>query len=135
MNPVDVLSNSSRRRFLRQSFAFSALATLGSYSSSALPTPTDPSGAELLMIGDWDTTTHHEGQAGVAKGMRTYVQQQGIKTQALLMLGDNWYGSLEGGAHSPRWRAQFEEMYPADIFNCPAYAILGNHDYQRWPGQ
>ncbi len=24
-------------------------------------------------------------------------------------------------------------MYPADVFACPAYAILGNHDYQRWP--
>jgi tartrate-resistant acid phosphatase type 5 len=24
-------------------------------------------------------------------------------------------------------------MYPADAFDCPAYAILGNHDYQRWP--
>jgi 3',5'-cyclic AMP phosphodiesterase CpdA len=24
-------------------------------------------------------------------------------------------------------------MYPAEAFDCPAYAILGNHDYQRWP--
>jgi tartrate-resistant acid phosphatase type 5 len=25
-------------------------------------------------------------------------------------------------------------MYPASDFPCPAYAVLGNHDYQRWPG-
>jgi 3',5'-cyclic AMP phosphodiesterase CpdA len=49
------------------------------------------------------------------------------------MLGDNWYGELAGGAHSPRWQKQFEQMYPARDFPCPAYAVLGNHDYQRWP--
>jgi hypothetical protein len=50
------------------------------------------------------------------------------------MLGDNWYGELAGGAQSPRWQTQFEAMYPADVFAGPAYAILGNHDYQKWPG-
>jgi tartrate-resistant acid phosphatase type 5 len=28
---------------------------------------------------------------------------------------------------------QFEEMYPKSAFNCPAYSIMGNHDYQRMP--
>jgi hypothetical protein len=42
---------------------------------------------------------------------------------ALAALGS--YGELAGGAHSPRWQNQFEEMYPADVFACPAYAILG----------
>jgi 3',5'-cyclic AMP phosphodiesterase CpdA len=49
------------------------------------------------------------------------------------MLGDNWYGQLPGGATSPRWKTQFEDMYPKNVFNCPAYAIAGNHDYQRMP--
>jgi tartrate-resistant acid phosphatase type 5 len=49
------------------------------------------------------------------------------------MLGDNWYGELAGGAGSTRWQTQFEQMYPASDFPCPAYAVLGNHDYQRWP--
>jgi 3',5'-cyclic AMP phosphodiesterase CpdA len=65
--------------------------------------------------------------------MRNYVQQQALRPEAVLMLGDNWYGELAGGAHSDRWQTQFEEMYPADIFDCPACAILGNHDYERWP--
>ncbi|GGG99494.1 hypothetical protein GCM10011586_13810 [Silvibacterium dinghuense] len=49
------------------------------------------------------------------------------------MLGDSWYGALDGGISSARWQSQFEEMYPADVFACPAYSIPGNHDYQRWP--
>jgi 3',5'-cyclic AMP phosphodiesterase CpdA len=65
--------------------------------------------------------------------MRQYTQQHSLRAQALLMLGDNWYGALEGGAHSPRWQTQFEQMYPGDTFSCPAYAILGNHDYQKFP--
>jgi tartrate-resistant acid phosphatase type 5 len=123
----------TRRRFLRQSFAFSALAALGSLSGMAAPLPSDPSAAELLMIGDWGYDDDHTAQSGVAVGMRQYVQQHGLKTQALLMLGDNWYGELAGGVHSSRWQTQFEEMYPVDVFACPAYAIPGNHDYQRWP--
>ncbi len=86
------------------------------------------------MVGDWGyDDDDHAGQSCVAAGMREYAKQHELKTQALLMLGDNWYGDLTGGVHSPRWQTQFEEMYPADVFACPAYAIPGNHDYQRWP--
>jgi hypothetical protein len=123
----------SRRRFLRQSFAFSALAALGSLPCMAASVPSDPAAAELLMIGDWGYDDNHAAQSGVAKGMGRYARHHGLRTQALLMLGDNWYGELAGGVHSARWQTQFEEMYPADVFDGPAYAILGNHDYQRWP--
>jgi tartrate-resistant acid phosphatase type 5 len=123
----------SRRRFLRQSFAFSALASLGSFSTLANAFPGDSSAAEILMVGDWGYDTDHQGQTAVAAGMRKYAQEQALRTQALFMLGDNWYGALDGGAKSPRWQTQFEEMYPASAFNCPAYAVLGNHDYQNWP--
>jgi hypothetical protein len=122
----------SRRRFLRQSFAFSALATLGSLTGRAGYVPSDSKSVDLLMLGDWgyeDSTA----QSAVASGMRGYARQHAIYPQALLMLGDNWYGALEGGVKSPRWRRQFEEMYPIDVFPGPAYAILGNHDYQNWP--
>jgi tartrate-resistant acid phosphatase type 5 len=47
----------SRRRFLRQSFSFSALAALGLLPGIAAPLLSDPAAAELLMVGDWDTTT------------------------------------------------------------------------------
>ena len=123
----------SRRRFLRQTLAFSALAAIGSIPDFARTGAADPSAADLLMIGDWGYDSSREAQAAVARAMRSYVQTNHLKTQALLMLGDNWYGALEGGVKSDRWQTQFEQMYAKDVFNCPAYAILGNHDYQRWP--
>lgn len=123
----------NRRRFLRQTFAFSALAALGSAPGIAARQISDDSAAELLMVGDWGYDSHLTGQAGVAAGMRKYAEDLHLRAQALLMLGDNWYGQLEGGVNSPRWQTQFEQMYPAESFNCPAYAVLGNHDYQRWP--
>ena len=43
----------SRRRFLRQSFAFSALSSLGSFSALAEFVPSDRAAAELLVLGDW----------------------------------------------------------------------------------
>jgi tartrate-resistant acid phosphatase type 5 len=84
------------------------------------------------MVGDWgygDT----KAQSCVAAGMQRYASEHDFKTDALLMLGDNWYGPLPGGVESERWKTQFEEMYPRNIFAGPAYAILGNHDYQRSP--
>jgi tartrate-resistant acid phosphatase type 5 len=123
----------TRRRFLRQTCAFSALTALGSMPGLAAPQSTDPSAAHLLMIGDWGYDRNHEAQAGVAAGMGKYAQANKLESQALLMLGDNWYGALDGGVKSDRWQTQFEQMYPESAFHCPAYAILGNHDYQRWP--
>jgi tartrate-resistant acid phosphatase type 5 len=122
----------NRRRFLRQSFAFSALASFGSWSCLADSVKSDPAAAEMLMLGDWGYEDD-KAQSQVAAGLRAYSKQHSVHPQALLMLGDNWYGELAGGAGSPRWQTQFEQMYSASDFPCPAYAVLGNHDYQRWP--
>jgi tartrate-resistant acid phosphatase type 5 len=122
----------NRRRFLRQSFAFSALASFGSLSCLADSAKSDPAAAEMLILGDWGYDDY-KAQSQVAAGLRAYSKQHAVHPQALLMLGDNWYGELAGGAGSPRWQTQFEQMYPATDFPCPAYAVLGNHDYQRWP--
>src|SRR5271155_2156471 len=122
----------NRRRFLRQSFAFSALASFGSLSSLADSVKSDPAAAEMLVLGDWGYDDY-KAQSQVAAGLRAYSKQHSVHPEALLMLGDNWYGELAGGAHSPRWQTQFEKMYADKDFPCPAYAVLGNHDYQRWP--
>ena len=121
----------SRRGFLKQSFAFSALAALGS-PLHATPPHAAPGAHETLMIGDWGYEDA-AAQTRVAAGMAAYIRQQSFKPESFLLLGDNWYGALPGGVHSSRWQTQFEAMYPADLFNCPAYAILGNHDYQYFP--
>lgn len=122
----------SRRGFLRQSFAFSALAAVGGRALHAAAPKPEPGGHELLMIGDWgyeDATA----QAQVAAGMTAYARQHAVSPEAFLLLGDNWYGALPGGVDSSRWKTNFEAMYPADVFHCPAYALLGNHDYQYYP--
>jgi tartrate-resistant acid phosphatase type 5 len=124
----------SRRHFLRQSFAFSALAGLGSLPSLAYSKHESAGvgGSHLLMVGDWGYE-NFDAQARVAKAMQGYVGERGFTTEALLMLGDNWYGPLPGGVKDKRWQTQFEQMYPKSVFDCPAYAIPGNHDYQRMP--
>ncbi len=127
----------SRRRFLRQSVAYSALAGV----SASLPTfaKVKASGhgglapQHVLIVGDWGRDNSQLGQRAVAAAMQRYQAERRFRTEALLMLGDSWYGELEGGVKSPRWQWQFEEMYPKAAFDCPAYSIAGNHDYQMWP--
>jgi tartrate-resistant acid phosphatase type 5 len=126
MSEIDLLS---RRRFLRQSFAFSALAGMAALPSFAA---TSAGSTNLLMVGDWGAEDYKD-QARVSAAMQSYVTAQRLKTDALLMLGDNWYGPLPGGLKDTRWKVQFEDMYPKGVFDCTAYAILGNHDYQRMP--
>jgi hypothetical protein len=53
MEPRNYPSAISRRRFLRQSFAFSALAALSSPPLVAVASLTNSTVAGLLMIGDW----------------------------------------------------------------------------------
>ena len=75
----------SRRRFLRQSFAFSALAGLGGLPALAGAKPSGASGSRLLMVGDWGYE-NFTAQSRVAQAMREYVKEQGFKTEALFML-------------------------------------------------
>ena len=121
-----------RRRFLRQSFAFSALATLGKSVAFAAPQPRKGDTTHWLLVGDRGYE-RYEAQTSVAAAMRQYAATNHLQIDALMMLGDNWYGDMTGGVDSPRWKTQFEEMYPSSAFNCKAYAVLGNHDYQRMP--
>ena len=120
----------NRRQFLRQSFAFSALASLGGLP--ALAAAPSKAAHHLLTVGDWGYEDN-TAQLAVARAMSTYTQQHTLHPEALLMLGDNWYGPLDGGVDSPRWKTSFEDAYPASIFPGPAYAIPGNHDYQVMP--
>ncbi|CAN5774165.1 metallophosphoesterase [soil metagenome] len=125
-----------RRDFLRQSFAFSALATLGAHSAFGAPVKAsaDPSYSHYLMIGDWGRDDSQIAQAQVAKTMAAYAREQAITTEALLFLGDSWYGPMPHGVDDPRWKVQFEDMYPKSAFDCPIYSVMGNHDYQKMPG-
>ena len=127
----------SRRGFLRQSVAYSAMAgmsaSLPAFAKVSAAAKQDGRTHHVLMVGDWGRDNSQVGQRAVAAAMQRYQAERGFTTEALLMLGDSWYGELEGGTKSPRWQWQFEEMYPRAAFDCPAYSIAGNHDYQMWP--
>ena len=83
----------SRRRFLQQTFAFSALAAVGSpllgCGGSGPHSGNDSPGnaattADFLVIGDWGTGDAN--QALVAAAMQSYVTRQNITTGAMLTL-------------------------------------------------
>ena len=66
--------------------------------------------------------------------MKRWASDNSIRPDALLMLGDNFYGEMPDGVNSRRWIKQFEQMYPSSLFPGPAYAVLGNHDYETFRG-
>lgn len=124
-------ANFTRRSFVRQTIGFSAIAATGGLARALAPAP-NPKASHIFMIGDWGWTDE-TGQRPVADAMAAYTKLNALKPEALFLLGDSWYGALSGGADSPRWQAQFEQMYPASLFPGPAYSIMGNHDYQSIP--
>ncbi len=150
-------TSGSRRRFLRQMLAWSAVTAAPpiawsqtnshpAQKSAQNTAPNAPqNAAHALILGDWgwpdvvgpnDDDRRGAGfkaQSEVAQGMRHFVGNQTSRPDALFLLGDSWYGDLPAGPRSPRWLTQFEQMYPADLFPGPAYTMLGNHDYQRLP--
>lgn len=143
---MDILASKplSRRRFIRQSLAWSAVAALPNLQTLGAQTSFDSRAAHALIVGDWGWSdkpkadvskngSGFEAQSMVARGMQHYVQSRALRPDALLMLGDSWYGDLAGGANSPRWLDQFERMYPEESFPGPVYSVLGNHDYQMLP--
>jgi len=130
----------TRRRFLKQTLGFSAAALLSGRAGrlwgagDALPPAAPPPDAQafhFLAVGDFGVKIKELArQKAVADQMARYVGQTKIQPQALALLGDNFYGGLEGkGVASPRWDVNVESMYPAATFPCPMYAMLGNHDY------
>ena len=125
----------SRRSFLQQTFAFSALAALQPTSllsqGTSFASP-HPGAQHMFMIGDWGTDKYLDQQRAVSYSMRTWMGAQHVRPGAMFLLGDNWYGHLHKGLDDERWQTQFENMYPANFFPGPAYAVLGNHDYEKY---
>jgi 3',5'-cyclic AMP phosphodiesterase CpdA len=86
------------------------------------------------MLGDWSTVSQPDQQIAVATAMKRWCDDYSIRADALLMLGDNFYGEMPDGVNSHRWVKQFEQMYPSSAFPGPVYPVLGNHDYERFRG-
>ncbi len=125
----------NRRRALKQTFRFSAALLAGDHVLRAAG-PVAPALGEALhylMFGDWGWKDDLRPQRAVARGMAGYAADHRIRPEAMFLLGDNFYGSFKGGTDCPRWKTQFEDMYPADHFPGPCHVVLGNHDYDDEP--
>jgi tartrate-resistant acid phosphatase type 5 len=130
--PTPPSSLHSRRQFL-QTFSFSAAALLAGRFDLRAAAQADARAEHMFLFGDWGAQGSIDPQQQVARAMAGYASEQGIRPSALFLLGDNFYGQLEGGVSSPRWQSQFEAMYPPSQFGGPCYALLGNHDYNVEP--
>lgn len=71
-------------------------------------------------------------QERVAAAMTDYatkLQLAGVRLDAVLALGDNFYGPLKS-EDDKRFADRFENLYPKPALDSPFYFALGNHDYE-----
>lgn len=122
------MKNLSRRRALKTLFCSSAVMALNLQSRCAQG-EIAKDGLHFLAIGDFGTGA--ADQKAVSKAMQDFAAKNSLKSEAMLLLGDNFYGPTKDGltVDSKRWRTDVEEMYPSAVFPEPQYVVLGNHDY------
>ena len=100
---------------------------------------------ELFALGDWGAPPEMEDsldvhrvrklQEQVARAMSeasAKLTADGTPLSAVLALGDNFYGRLDG-PDDARFKNRLEELYPQESLRVPFYFVLGNHDYMT-PG-
>lgn len=132
----------TRRRALRTLFCSSAALSLNLRPTTSNAAPATDA-LHFLGIGDFGTGS--SDQKNVVTAMTAFLKKSSIKIEGMFMIGDNFYGPTHPHpkkdgkrppgeaapftAESKRWQTDIEEMYPSDEFDCPMYAVLGNHDY------
>ncbi len=121
----------TRRQALRTLFCASASLALNIRPRQLEAGEIDISASDQhwLMIGDFGALGTTSKQTDVAAAMKSYLARHKIQPAGQLLLGDNFYGKMEGGVTSSRWKSGFEDMYPASVFPGPCPVVLGNHDY------
>lgn len=139
--PMIMTACLNRRRALQTLFCSSA--ALGLNLSRHAQAEVAKAGLHFLAIGDFGTGS--SDQKAVSQAMQDFLAKTKLTPEALLLLGDNFYGAshpvvvngkvIKGKeatpftADSPRWKTEIEDMYPEAVFGFPMYAVLGNHDY------
>lgn len=120
-------SKITRRDALKKTVIFSTgLLTAGWFNPLLAKPPAtkfSDDGLNFLALGDYGTG--NDRQKAVAHQMAKFAKKLNKPLTAVLALGDNFYGKLE----TERFAPHFEQMYSKEDFDCPFYAILGNHDY------
>lgn len=126
------IASISRRRAIGTIFCSSAALALNLRCTAQAELPKN--GLNFLAIGDFGTGG--ADQKRVAQAMAKFVSKHDLKTDALWLLGDNFYNEDKAGfsTESPRWTKEIEEMYPPKVFPGPMHVVLGNHDYHDNPG-
>jgi tartrate-resistant acid phosphatase type 5 len=81
----------------------------------------------LYVVADWGADTAAESEVAAAMAARARVP--GERPDAVLLAGDNFYGSLPS-VEDPSWGKLFERMFDPSALGVPFYAVLGNHDYK-----
>jgi len=121
----------NRRRALKTLFCSSAALSLNLRTNARADVAKEA--MHLLAIGDYGTGG--QDQKTVAAAMKAFVSHEKIQPAGLWLLGDNAYGPTREGysVESKRWKEEIEDMYPADVFPGPQWAVLGNHDYHDNP--
>lgn len=119
----------TRREFVRAGLLFSASLMAPRLASARTE---EKDALHLFCFGDWGCRAS-TNQTQVARALRDYAGSRQLTPDALLLLGDNFYGHLDG-VNSQRWKVEFEDMYPASVFPGRCFAVLGNHDYDDQPG-
>jgi tartrate-resistant acid phosphatase type 5 len=117
----------TRREALKTTLLFSSNFLVGGLAGklgAAEPeTRFSPGGINLLAVGDYGT--NNDKQRQVATQMASFTKELGRPLSCVLALGDNFYGNFT----PEQFATRFSGMYPKKDFDCPFYALLGNHDY------
>ena len=85
------------------------------------------------MIGDWGYDNTRVNQVAVAQAMRGYVAAKKLTPDGLFCSATIFTAPSRAAPNCPRWKNDFEDIYPASSFPGPCWAILGNHDYDDEP--
>ncbi len=118
----------SRREVLKKTLFFSTGIMAGSSISkvAAAEPDTDFSGPGMHLLAVGDYGSKNEAQEKVARRMAAFAKELNQPLEAVLALGDNFYGKMT----PDRFERHFEKMYDPAVLNCPFHACIGNHDYE-----
>lgn len=118
----------TRREAIKKTILFSTGLLTANWLSRAealsLDTNFSGPGLHLLAVGDYGSK--NDSQRLVAQQMARFAKKLNQPLDAVLALGDNFYGKLT----PDRFIRDFEQMYDAAAMPCPFHACLGNHDYE-----
>ncbi len=127
-NPI-FSASISRREALKKTILFSSTLFASRFlpraQASPLETNFSEGGLQLLAVGDYGSK--NESQRLVAQQMARFARQLNQPLDAVLALGDSFYGKMT----PDRFERDFEKMYDAAALPCPFHACLGNHDYEK----